>query len=284
MGDNQTISEVYCQQLTRLKAVLQEKLPSLINRKGVILHHDNARPHTSRATKNLIEEFGWEVMHHPPYSPDLAPTDFHLFRSLQNHLMGQRLTSREEVQSNVSYTTTKASTSRKRKQDQSKGQHNKRHKGNGGEEGPEWREHHNQQERRRRDTLGGQFIRLANTLGLPSTASRLLILEKTAECFRMIKEAKAAIATYEQTQAAALREAERMAEAYHDSSSSSWDSDDYDDFMEPYLNKMCGNALECSILHKDVPVSVVFSKADVYWYLLGNRIQVMAMREYQLWA
>ncbi|KAF2364913.1 Transposase type 1 [Trinorchestia longiramus] len=98
MGDNQTItSEVYCQQLTRLKAVSQEKRLSLINRKGVILHHDNARPHTSRATKNLIEEFGWEVVHHPPCSPDLAPTDFHLFRSLQNHLMGQRLTSREEL-------------------------------------------------------------------------------------------------------------------------------------------------------------------------------------------
>ncbi|KAM3174459.1 hypothetical protein ACTXT7_010510 [Hymenolepis weldensis] len=40
--------------------------------KGVILHHDNARQcHTSRATKNLVEEFGWEVMHHPPYSPHL---------------------------------------------------------------------------------------------------------------------------------------------------------------------------------------------------------------------
>lgn len=104
MGDNQTItSEVYCQQLTRLKAVLQEKRPSLINRKGVILHHDNARPHTARATKNLIEEFGWEVMHHPPYSPDLAPTDFHLFRSLQNHLMGQRLTSRDEVEMKLVY-------------------------------------------------------------------------------------------------------------------------------------------------------------------------------------
>ncbi|VUZ48385.1 unnamed protein product [Hymenolepis diminuta] len=75
VSDNQTMtSEVYRQQLTRLKAVLQEKRPFLINRRGVILHHDNARPHTPRATKNLVEEFGWEVMHHPPYSPHLAST------------------------------------------------------------------------------------------------------------------------------------------------------------------------------------------------------------------
>ncbi|KAM3175427.1 hypothetical protein ACTXT7_008535 [Hymenolepis weldensis] len=31
----------------------------------------NATPYTSRATKNLVEENGWEVMHHPPYSPHL---------------------------------------------------------------------------------------------------------------------------------------------------------------------------------------------------------------------
>ncbi|KAF2366343.1 hypothetical protein FHG87_002905 [Trinorchestia longiramus] len=75
-----------------------EKRPSSVNRRGVILHHDNARPHTSRGTKNLIEQFGWEVLIHPPCSPDLTPTDYHLFRSLQNHPSGQMLTSKEEVE------------------------------------------------------------------------------------------------------------------------------------------------------------------------------------------
>ena len=81
---------MYCQQLTQLKTVLQEKRPLLVNRKSVILHHDNARPHTSRATKNLIDEFGWEILIHPSYSPDLAPTNFHFFRSLQNHLLPEK--------------------------------------------------------------------------------------------------------------------------------------------------------------------------------------------------
>jgi histone-lysine N-methyltransferase SETMAR len=41
--------------------------------------HDNARPHTATATQDLITIFGWEQFNHPPYSPDLAPSDFHVF-------------------------------------------------------------------------------------------------------------------------------------------------------------------------------------------------------------
>jgi hypothetical protein len=37
------------------------------------------------------------VLPHPPYSPDIAPSDYHLFRSMQNHLAGTRFTSSEEV-------------------------------------------------------------------------------------------------------------------------------------------------------------------------------------------
>ena len=37
-------------------------------------------PHTSRRSTHFLQEFGWEVFnHHPPYNPDLAPSDFHLF-------------------------------------------------------------------------------------------------------------------------------------------------------------------------------------------------------------
>ncbi|KAJ0178716.1 hypothetical protein K1T71_005491 [Dendrolimus kikuchii] len=53
-------------------------------------------------TQQKLREFGWEVLMHPPYSPDLAPSDFHLFRSLQNSLGSVRLTSREDCQNNLS--------------------------------------------------------------------------------------------------------------------------------------------------------------------------------------
>ncbi|KOC63844.1 Histone-lysine N-methyltransferase SETMAR [Habropoda laboriosa] len=54
------------------------KQPSLVNRKGPILLHDNARPHVSQFTIRKIHEFGYETLKHPPYSPDLSPTDYHI--------------------------------------------------------------------------------------------------------------------------------------------------------------------------------------------------------------
>ena len=63
-----------------------------MNRKGVVFHHKNARPHSSIATQKL-RGLGWDV--HPPYSPDLASSDFHLFRSLQNSLGSIKLTSKD---------------------------------------------------------------------------------------------------------------------------------------------------------------------------------------------
>lgn len=63
---------------------IAEKRPDLINRKGVVFHH--ARPHTSLMNRQKLLELGWDVLPHPLYSPDLAPSDYYLFRSLQNSL------------------------------------------------------------------------------------------------------------------------------------------------------------------------------------------------------
>ncbi|VUZ48902.1 unnamed protein product, partial [Hymenolepis diminuta] len=61
-------------------------------------HHDNARPHTSGVTKNLVGKFDWEVKHHPPYSHHILPELTGACSSLQIHSMGRRLTSQEEVE------------------------------------------------------------------------------------------------------------------------------------------------------------------------------------------
>jgi len=63
------------------------------NRHGVEFHQDNARPHVSLTTRQKLLQFGWHVLPHQPYSPDIAPSDFHLFRSLQNSLIGKNFTS-----------------------------------------------------------------------------------------------------------------------------------------------------------------------------------------------
>ena len=55
----------YCHQLKKLNAAVKEKRPELVNRKGVIFHHDKATPHTSLATRQKLLRL-WEVMLHPP--------------------------------------------------------------------------------------------------------------------------------------------------------------------------------------------------------------------------
>lgn len=95
---NETInSNIYCQQLINLNEALQKKRPELVNRKGVVFHHDNARPHTSLVTQKKLLELGWDVLPHPPYSPDMAPTDYHLFRSLQNSLSNKTFTTDSSI-------------------------------------------------------------------------------------------------------------------------------------------------------------------------------------------
>lgn len=94
LSKNETItSEKYCQQLGRLYATMKTRRP---NHNEVIFHHDNARPHSARLTKKLLDDFGWEVLDHPPYSPDIAASDFYLFRCLQNDLQGIRFDDEKE--------------------------------------------------------------------------------------------------------------------------------------------------------------------------------------------
>jgi len=38
----------------------------------VIIHHDNAKPHTVAMTRQKLMNLGWEILPHPSYSPDLA--------------------------------------------------------------------------------------------------------------------------------------------------------------------------------------------------------------------
>lgn len=99
---NETIDSIkYCAQLDRLKAAIDEKRPRLSNKYGVIFQQDNARPHVSLQTRQKLLQFGWDVLSHPAYSPDLAPSEFYLFRSLQNSLNGKNFSSLEDCQKHL---------------------------------------------------------------------------------------------------------------------------------------------------------------------------------------
>ena len=76
-------SDVYCDTIKKLRRSIQNKRRGRLT-KGIVLLHDNARPHTAARTSTLLSEIGWEVFDHPPYSSDLAPNDFHLFAKMKN--------------------------------------------------------------------------------------------------------------------------------------------------------------------------------------------------------
>jgi len=61
------------------------------------LQHDNAQLHVAKVVKTYLETLKWEVLSHPPYSPDVAPSDYHLFRSMPHGLADQHFRSYEEV-------------------------------------------------------------------------------------------------------------------------------------------------------------------------------------------
>lgn len=92
---------VYCSQLERVQKQLTKKQPALINRKGVVLLQDNARPHTAKVTRQKIHSLSWEILPHPPYSPDISPTDYHLFRSLDNPMGNKCFENRQELENDL---------------------------------------------------------------------------------------------------------------------------------------------------------------------------------------
>lgn len=65
-------TEIYSPQLETVLAALPQK-QSLVNRKEVVLVHNNVKPHTTRTTKEVIKILGFEVVSHPLYFLDITP-------------------------------------------------------------------------------------------------------------------------------------------------------------------------------------------------------------------
>jgi len=85
----------YATQLRELKAEIE-------SRRGksdkVVFQMDNARPHVSNVARSQLIQSGWEILPHPPYSPDLAPSDFHLFSDMQRAFEGKNFKNRADLE------------------------------------------------------------------------------------------------------------------------------------------------------------------------------------------
>ena len=63
----------------------------------LLLQHNSARPHTSLRTMGNVSILGWTVLQHPQCSPDLVPSDFHLFGPMKCGLHEQHFPSNSAV-------------------------------------------------------------------------------------------------------------------------------------------------------------------------------------------
>jgi len=94
----QTINaEYYSSLLVQLKDILKEKRRGKVT-KGVLFLHDNAPAYRALAAQKKLAYLGFQCPDHPPYSPDLAPSDYHLFPGLKKkQLIGRHFSSDAEV-------------------------------------------------------------------------------------------------------------------------------------------------------------------------------------------
>ena len=92
--------EYYAALIAQVREAIKEKRRGKLAH-GVLLLQDNAPSHTSQVAKRAVRDAGFEEINHPPYSPDLAPSDFYLFKDLKETLRGRRFTDENEMKSAV---------------------------------------------------------------------------------------------------------------------------------------------------------------------------------------
>ena len=91
--------ERYRQQMIELNNALVEKRPEWATTDGkIIVQHDNIPAFKAKPVQNTIKELGWELLYHPPYSPDLDPSEYYLFSLMGRELAEQHFVSYEEVE------------------------------------------------------------------------------------------------------------------------------------------------------------------------------------------
>jgi len=79
-----------------MEGLLKEKRRGKFT-KGVLFLYDNAPAHRALATQKKLAYMGLQCLDHLPYSPDLAPSHYHLFSGLKKQLKCRNFSSDAEV-------------------------------------------------------------------------------------------------------------------------------------------------------------------------------------------
>jgi histone-lysine N-methyltransferase SETMAR len=98
MQQGTTVTSSVMQNTIKLhRAILNNRCGTLPS--SIVLLHYNAHPHTAAYTRVLLEHFNWELFDHPPYSPDLTLSNYHLY--LKSWLGSKHFNNNEELSEGV---------------------------------------------------------------------------------------------------------------------------------------------------------------------------------------
>jgi len=99
---DQTYTSEFCTSkiIQSLDAALRSSRPQLWLA-GTCLHWDNARPHVASNTREDLISRRVHILPHPPYSPDLSPSDFFLFGYLKYPIQGKKFPTSPELVTNL---------------------------------------------------------------------------------------------------------------------------------------------------------------------------------------
>ncbi len=101
MDGGRVTSETYIETLMHLRDNIREKRPELWRQHNWILLDNNASPHTSYDTMTFHHQVRTHRGNHPPYSPDLAPSDFFLFPRMKSELRGENFANKDDLKEQV---------------------------------------------------------------------------------------------------------------------------------------------------------------------------------------
>ena len=96
-------STIYNNILIKVSDAICEKRKNEFKRKAVLFHQEDVRLHVSAMTNWTLYTLEWDLMQHPPYSPDMAPSDYYMFSHLQLHLGGIIFHSNDEIINEVDH-------------------------------------------------------------------------------------------------------------------------------------------------------------------------------------
>jgi len=89
--------EYYSSMLLQLKDILKEKSHTAGRSPRGLFLARHCPPHRALANKKKLPYLAFQCLDYPPYSPDLAPSDYHLFPGLKKQLKCRHFSSEAEV-------------------------------------------------------------------------------------------------------------------------------------------------------------------------------------------